>query len=126
MYQCMWDSLYDGVIASTASKPLKDLLYEFLIGTKAFRQALADSSSSSGLTVNAPEDMMLSMPIYAALQGAHWRRSEKYTTNIEFDGVSGHIKFDDTVKSLKIITILLWNLRMATLFLWNNNLHSAR
>ncbi|HZE87407.1 MAG TPA: branched-chain amino acid ABC transporter substrate-binding protein [Methylomirabilota bacterium] len=92
------DSLYDGVIASTAKQAAEGFtVTSFSIGTKAFRQALADSSSSSGLTVNAPEGYDAFHAIYAALQkGATTGEEVKnILPSIEFDGVSGHIKFDE-------------------------------
>jgi branched-chain amino acid transport system substrate-binding protein len=91
------DGLYDPIVVSDSKGAAEGLtITSFSTGTKAFKQALTNAYPSDQLIYGAPQAYDAFQALYLAIQKGATTGEEikNILPSIEFDGVSGHIKFD--------------------------------
>lgn len=91
------DVLYDDVVIDNAAGAAEGLtLTSFPTGTRSFKQALKNSYQSSDQTYAAAEAYDAFDALYRAIKGGAKTGEEikNKLPSIDFQGVSGHIKFD--------------------------------
>jgi branched-chain amino acid transport system substrate-binding protein len=91
------DAIYDPSLLTDAKGAAEGIIVtSFSSGTKAFKQTLANAYPSDELIYGAPQAYDAFQALYLAIQKGATTGEEikNMLPSIEFDGASGHIKFD--------------------------------